>query len=217
MPKARQIAEAIQTSERAQECDEWQAPTAVLDPIPNLPVFLDGILCQKGQFCQFIARKASTIRKHWREKHAWVAPAYYSGRRRQQGLSAAEQQIQQFTRVVRCQRAFIQGPGSHYIRVRTLGVEAITGADSMPATGVADRLIDKIELAFTEESELPQLIEAGERDNANPWLRRTQWAVYLRGIDPQHLIDCVQAPDADSSDPTEIAASAIWDAMAAVA
>ncbi|OGE46773.1 hypothetical protein PENARI_c114G07895 [Penicillium arizonense] len=69
----------------------------------------------------------------------------------------------------------------------------------MPATEVGDRLIDEIELAFREESELPQ------------------WAVYLRGIDPQHLIDCVHAPDADSSDLTEIAASAIWDAMAAVA
>jgi hypothetical protein len=87
----------------------------------------------------------------------------------------------------------------------------------MPATEVGDRLIDEIELAFTEESELPHVIEASERDDANPWLRRTQWAVYLRGIDPQHLIDCVHAPDADSSNPTEMAASAIWDAMAAVA
>ncbi|OGE47078.1 hypothetical protein PENARI_c067G09836 [Penicillium arizonense] len=61
------------------------------------------------------------------------------------------------------------------------------------------------------------LIIFAERDDANPWLRRTQWAVYLRGIDPQHLIDCVQAPDADSSNQTEMAASAIWDAIAAVA
>ncbi|OGE47605.1 hypothetical protein PENARI_c040G09324 [Penicillium arizonense] len=110
-----------------------------------------------------------------------------------------------------------KGPGSYYIRVRTLGAEAIAEADSMPATEVGDRLIDEIELAFTEESELPHVIEASERDDANLWLRRTQWAVYLRGIDPQHLIDCVHAPDGDSSDPTEMAASAIWDAMAAVA
>jgi hypothetical protein len=68
--------------------------------------------------------------------------------------------------------------------VRTLGAEAVAEADSMPATEVSDRLIDEIELAFTEESELPHVIDAGERDDANPWLRRTQWAVYLRGIDP---------------------------------
>jgi hypothetical protein len=157
------------------------------------------------------------MRYHWRKHHAWVAPTNRGGGRRPQGLSAAEQQIQQFTQIVRCQRVFSQGPGSHYIRVRTLGAEAITEADSMPTTEVGDRLIDQIELAFTEESELPQLIDAGERDDANPWLRRTQWAVYLRGIDPQHLINCVQAPDADSSDPIEMATCAIYDSMAAVA
>ena len=217
---ARQIAHIVQTSDRAHECDEWQPPTVVDQPIPNLPVFSDGILCEKGPFCQFIARTVKTMRQHWRDHHGWVAPTNHGGGRRlptSEVISAAEQQIQQFTRIVRCQRAFPGRTGSHYIRVRTLGAEAITEADSMPATEVGDRLIDQIEQAFTEESELPQLIEAGERDDANPWLRRTQWAVYLRGINPQHLIDCVQAPDADSSDPTEMAASAIWDAMAAVA
>jgi hypothetical protein len=154
------------------------------------------------------------MRKHWREQHAWVAPGNRSGRRKPQGPSAAEQQIQQFTRVIRCQRAFTQGPGSHYIRVQT---EAIPEADSLPAPEISDRLIEQIEQAFTERQGLPQLIEAGQRDEANPWLRRTQWAVYLQGINPQHLIDSVQAPDADSADPTELAACAIWDSMAAVA
>ncbi|KAJ6080557.1 hypothetical protein N7467_010310 [Penicillium canescens] len=66
----------------------------------------------------------------------------------------------------------------------------------MPATEVGDRLIDEIELAFKEESELPQVIDASERDDANPWLH---------------------PPDANSSDPIELAAYAIWDSMAAVA
>ena len=101
--------------------------------------------------------------------------------------------------------------------MRTLGAEAIPEADSMPAIEVGDRLIDQIEQAFTEESEQAQLIEAGERDDANPWLRRTQWAVYLHGINPDDLLCCVEAPDAKSSDPTEMAACAIWDSMAAVA
>lgn len=47
MRTARQIAHVVQTSDRAHECDEWQPPTAVNDPIPNLPVFSDGILCEK--------------------------------------------------------------------------------------------------------------------------------------------------------------------------
>ena len=47
MRTARQIAHVVQTSDRAHECDEWQPPTAVNDPIPNLPVFSDGVLCEK--------------------------------------------------------------------------------------------------------------------------------------------------------------------------
>jgi hypothetical protein len=63
------------------------------------------------------------MRKHWREQHHWVAPANRSGRRKPPGPSVAEQHFQQSTRVVQCQRAFVQGLGSHYIRVQTLGVK----------------------------------------------------------------------------------------------
>ncbi|KAJ5875768.1 uncharacterized protein N7529_001352 [Penicillium soppii] len=112
-PKARQIADAVQQWERAAECDEWQPPLVVNEPIPNLPVYSDGILCEQGLFCQFIARSTTTIRQHWRDHHSWVAPINRGGRRRQHTSSAAEQQIQQFTRIVRCQRAFPQRLGSH--------------------------------------------------------------------------------------------------------
>jgi hypothetical protein len=67
-----------------------------------------------------------------------------------------------------------------------------------------------------EQQAQPTVIEAGERDEANPWLRRTQWAVYLAGLDPARLIESVQRPsEADSH--FNRAATAIWDSMAAVA
>ena len=86
-PRARQIAEAIQTSDYAQECDEWQPPPVVNNPIPNLPVFSDGISCEMGQFCQFIARTENTMRQHWRDQHNWVAPKNPGGRPSQSTLS----------------------------------------------------------------------------------------------------------------------------------
>jgi hypothetical protein len=181
MPIARQISQAIQRWDRTEECDSWQTPIEVTDPIANLPVYSDGILCQQGPLCQFIARKTGTMRKHWREQHAWIAPINRGGGRKPPGPSAAEQQVQQFTQRVKCQRAFTQGIGSHYIRVRMVGAEA---TEAETPTVFSDQLFDQIEQAFTERQELPQLIEAGERDEANPWLRRTQWAVYLRGINP---------------------------------
>ncbi|KAJ5751463.1 uncharacterized protein N7511_008428 [Penicillium nucicola] len=88
------------------------------------------------------------MRKHWREHHAWVAPANHGGRPKQPDLSAAEQQIRQFTQVVRCQRAFGQGPGSHYIRVRTVGAELVL--EPIAPTVLGDQQLDEIEQAFTE-------------------------------------------------------------------
>ena len=78
---------------------------------------------------------------------------------------------------------------------------------SPPAVAI-HQLFDQIELAFNEIKELPYLIEAGQRDEANLWLRRTQWAVYLRGINPQHLVE-VESPDRESLDATEQAACVI--------
>ncbi|OQD83393.1 hypothetical protein PENANT_c017G09074, partial [Penicillium antarcticum] len=92
------------------------APVIVYEPIPNLPVYSDGLWCRKDPACQFIGRTVKTIRQHWRDQHSWTAPINYGGGRKPPGPSAAEQQIQQFTLTVQCQRAFAQGPGSHYIR-----------------------------------------------------------------------------------------------------
>ena len=86
---------------------------------------------------------------------------------------------------------------------------AIPEAESLPAAVATHQLFDQIELAFNEIKELPYLIEAGQRDEANLWLRRTQWAVYLRGINPQHLVECVESPDRESLDATEQAACVI--------
>ncbi|KAJ5861944.1 uncharacterized protein N7529_009254 [Penicillium soppii] len=173
-PKACQIAEAVQKWDRTAECDEWQPPLVVNQPVPNLPVYSDGILCEQGPFCHFIARSIGTMRNHWRDQHSWVAPIHRGGRRRQQNSSVAEQQVQQFTRIVRCQRAFNHGLGSYYIRVQTLGVDAVTEADSVATPHLHDRLINQIERAYTERAEQPQIIEASQRDETNPWLRRTQ-------------------------------------------
>lgn len=52
----------------------------------------------------------------------------------------------------------------------------------------------QLEDAFTEQQSQRLVIEAGERDEAIPWLRRTQRAVYLAGLDPKKLIQCVQRP-----------------------
>ena len=118
---ARQITHVVQTSDRAHECDEWQPPTAVNDPIPNLPVFSDGILCEKDPFCQFIARSVGTLRTIGVNAMPGSHLLTWRPSAPQQGLSEAEQQIQQFTRIVRCQRAFPRARISLYSRTYARG------------------------------------------------------------------------------------------------
>ncbi|KAJ5742585.1 uncharacterized protein N7511_011337 [Penicillium nucicola] len=216
LARARLVSETIQNWDRIEECEQWEPPSVISTPIPNLPIYSDGLLCTKIPLCSFIGRTVKTIRQHWRDHHSWTAPVNnVGGGRKQPGPSAAEQQIRQFTQVVRCQRAFGQGPGSHYIRVRTGGVEPVP--KPIAPTVLGDQVLDQIEQAFTERQSQPQTIQASQRDEANPWLRRTQWAVYLRGINPQDLRDSVQAPNANSAISAEKAASAIWDSMAVIA
>lgn len=184
----------------------------------GLPIYTDGILCTRDPQCHFIARTIGTMKTHWRVYHQWSA-SHGQGRRRQADWLIAEQQIQQATAVVSCQRAFSHGPGSHYIHVQHPGLDSTVEieAEHTPQPHAVDQLVAQMEEAFTEQQAQRTMIEAGERDEANPWLRRTQWAVYLAGLDPQQLVDCVQRPDeADTSDDNQ-AAAAIWDSMEAVA
>jgi hypothetical protein len=60
------------------------------------------------------------------------------------------------------------------------------------------------------------VIQAGELDEANPWLRRTQWAQYLQGVPVRSLSEAIATPDKYAEGP-EGAMRTIWDAMDGVA
>ena len=215
---ARQISEAIHQWDKVQECDQWTVPNTVTESIPGLPIYTDGIQCIRDPQCHFVARTVTTMTKHWRTKHQWSA-LHGPGPQRAQHRTTAEQDFQQATVMVPCQRAFTQGTGSHYIHVQHPGLGRTAEMEPVdtPQPHVVNQLVAQMEEAFTEQQAQRTVIEAGERDEANPWLRRTQWAVYLAGVDPQQLVDCVQRPDeADTSDDNQ-AAAAIWDSMEAVA
>ena len=215
---ARQIDIEIQTWDRIEACTQWTVPTTVTEPIPGLLIYTDGILCNRILGCGFIARSIATMRTHWRTEHQWSA-LQGRGNSRHEDRMAAEQDFQQATVMVSCQRAFTHGAGSHYIHVQCPSLDSTAEMEPMdtPQPHVVSQLAAQMEAAFTEQQAHRTVIEAGERDEANPWLRRTQWAVYLAGLDPQQLVDCVQRPDEDDSTDNSHAAAAIWDSMEAVA
>ena len=67
------------------------------------------------------------------------------------------------------------------------------------------------------ETQVQNTIQAGERDEVNPWLERTQWLPYLIGTERPELLACIEEPVAEP-DPgqdqhAEPIEAAIWRAM----
>ncbi|OJD20477.1 hypothetical protein ACJ73_08189 [Blastomyces percursus] len=107
----------------------------------------------------------------------------------------AQDGIQGSCQKVQYQQAFASRKGSHYIYIRPdMAPEDIPIPDRNTASQAA-----------------------GERDEANPWLRRTPWPVYSTNIAPNHLANCIQRPENDTMWPDELVARAIWEAMGPVA
>ncbi|KAI9374464.1 hypothetical protein BJX61DRAFT_540811 [Aspergillus egyptiacus] len=85
------------------------------------------------------------------------------------------------------QQVFPSKQGSHYIYIRFPD-----GRPPPPApTTQIQQAVDAMCTAWQEQQERQQqerVIQAGEINDANPWLRMTRWAEYLQGVDPSDLL-----------------------------
>lgn len=221
LPVGRQLQQAIQQWPRVQECERWVVPTTVNQPIPGLTVHTDGIICTREPECGYVVRSTDVIKQHWRKAHGWT-PASSKGRPRTAARDTAQQQVHQFSRTVTYQQAFNQGTGRHYIHVQgdrssEPAGQPVQAEQPVQQASQIHAELDKIEELYQQHINQPIQIEAGQRDEANPWLRRTQWAVYLSGLNPDDLVQCVQQPDPEDRSEAALTTAAIWDSMAAVA
>jgi superfamily II DNA or RNA helicase len=66
------------------------------------------------------------------------------------------------------------------------------------------------------QQEIESTILAGTTDEANPWLRRTQWAWYLEGVPIDRMLDLIATP-AEDAEGFEAVVWTIWHTMAEVA
>ncbi|KAF1807827.1 hypothetical protein P152DRAFT_367094, partial [Eremomyces bilateralis CBS 781.70] len=137
--------------------EELQVPYTVDKPINALPLYEDGFMCIKGD-CRKIFRGRPVIIEHWRTEHKWtVTERQRKGRAGRPGKTEkdiVQRRFEAATEKVLYQRFFPSRYSSQYFR--------------------------KAEQKFQEiEKRIRTRIEAGEKDEANPWLERTGWAKYL--------------------------------------
>lgn len=190
--------------------DRW--PRAIDHPIPGLPVHQDGFLCL---ICQvYTCRKIKGLKRHWREEHN------YRLQRTTGRPNPVQQQEIQDTRThngrrTQCQRVFTQGPGSHYIRVGPPLAEA--APEPVADIDSVDRLMQQVrEYQRQDQQAHETVIQAGDLDEATPWLNRTGWVQYLQGTPREPLVQSMARPEDDAEGP-EQAILVIWEAMARLA
>ncbi|CAI7640780.1 unnamed protein product, partial [Penicillium viridicatum] len=209
-PAVRQrIASEVQQWDRAGECDSYTPPASLAIPIAGIAEYPDGLMCtvqhtdrdaakntSPADMCRYIARTPQTMKKHWHDNHPTLL---------HNGVPTTEH-----TKEVVCQKVFKSGKGSHYMMIEAQpGTVPSTTLDPLHAQ--FDRLA-----ALGDPASDPRDIQTAQADEANPWLRRTGWAEYLEGSDPDDLHQCVRRPEHGDQLESERIAAVIWDAMEVV-
>ncbi|BCS19566.1 uncharacterized protein APUU_51661S [Aspergillus puulaauensis] len=208
-----QVAEAIQQWDNVmQEPHAVQIPRMLQNPLPGIELYMNGMQCQQDpEHCQYITTHIKSMRKHWQQVHGWTQhrhSGFVSRQEREQGMAS----FQQSFRMVAWQQVFPSRKNSHLVHIRSCDPEPVE-----PPTPSTDReaMVAEIkaQAAADDEAAANQVIQAGELQDANPWLRRTRWARYLAEVHPQDLLDVVATPGADEMDETSQAMRVIWDTM----
>lgn len=96
---------------------ELEVPSQIIEPIQQLPVYADGLMCRiEPDHCRQVSRSAHAIRNHWREVHDWSA-AGKGGRPSRVAKEKIQARINKGSQTVHCQRLLVQGQGSQYFQV----------------------------------------------------------------------------------------------------
>ncbi|KAL1640735.1 hypothetical protein SLS61_010230 [Didymella pomorum] len=193
---------------------ELEIPSNGVDPIPQLPVYDDGLLCLlETEQCQHIARTVDSIKVHWRQCHDGWSVGKKRGRPSRTREKAMRTQLGDGCKRVHCQRLFGSRHGSQYFEVRHT---PDSGPQPVPIEGEAAWARVGEEMAKTwanVEDRAKTTIEDGEKDEAAPWLERTGWLPYLNKLDRPELLASVEEPNIDPEKDEEPVEATIWSAM----
>jgi hypothetical protein len=114
---------------------ELLAPSQIMAPHPQLPVYADGLLCQlEPSQCQRVLRSVKSMKKHWHKDHQGWSAAKKRGRPSRIKEKRLQARIEQGYTNVHCQRLFGSRHGSQYFQVHR---PDDNGLDVVPVDGDA--------------------------------------------------------------------------------
>ena len=217
---AQRVAEEVQGwTELLQYPGELEVPIIIDRPIAQLPLHDDGFLCQLDPTrCHYICRSEKSIKEHWRKQHQWSANNGKRGGSVTTRRQIAQRRFNDAAKRVNCQRLFPTNHRSQYFEVRqpeqSREDQIMAEADDVLSDRVWGQAIRKWAEMKKKDAET---IQQGEKDEANPWLERTGWHIYLSGFDIPSLIALIAEPNIDPDADEEPVEAAIWEAIGEVA
>jgi uncharacterized C2H2 Zn-finger protein len=170
-----------------QYAGELEVPSQAIQAIHQLPIYADGLMCQvDADHCHQIFRSAEAMRKHWQKAHSWSV-AGKGGRPSRTEKAVIQERISKGCKRIHCQRLLVQGPGSQYFEVHQ---PDDSSPDVVPDGDAAWAQVgEQMAKAWASvETRAQNTIQAGETDEVNPWLERTQWLPYLVGMERPELL-----------------------------
>ncbi|KAL8685459.1 MAG: hypothetical protein Q9218_007746, partial [Villophora microphyllina] len=196
---AKTIQESVHTWDVIAHPSQLVALEHATDPIPGLPVYLDGLRCQQ-EGCPYIGRETNSMKAHFRQQHPGVRGKRGKGSHHFKGVD-----VPLWDEGVACQRLFIRLKGSHYFSV---DVDRATLPPRDDVVRGELRSMTTARQAMLDER--MQTVEDGEEGTEFvPWLERTGWPKYLRGLDRREGLALIAPPDEDE----EPLVWMIWQAM----
>ena len=212
--EARSIHEAIEHWDGLEhDHDQLTVPNIIDEPISGLEIYPDGLLCEREPLqCQYIARSLDVMKRHWREEHNWTLPR--GGRPSERQRQSTAVAILAGFRTVACQRLFPSRHGSQYIQIQSPEIPTAVEGRAANHTDAVSQLISLAKGQYQQTQQgISNITRTAELDEANPWLRRTRWADYLKGLDRNRLFTSIREPEEETNEPNEARARVIWEAM----
>ena len=118
-PTAKEIQQAVQDWDwvDAEDLEVQNWPTVLYQPIEELPIFSDGLLCLKCTGTPYICRGLKAMKNHWHTQHQW-SPSSHRGRPNSSEAQQIQEQMKMSMKTVFCQRIYPRQVGSHFIELR---------------------------------------------------------------------------------------------------
>ncbi|EKG08964.1 hypothetical protein MPH_14081, partial [Macrophomina phaseolina MS6] len=215
--QAEKVADAVRAwPDLIQFPSELEVPVQLSQPITELPLFEDGLLCQlHPDKCRYICRDTKTLKWHWRKTHQWsVGGSHKGGGSGKTKEGRMGKRFQDAAKQVCCQRFFPSRHGSQYFEVCQPEQGQENQARFIRGEQLWQQVCDKANKNWEElEKKARVTIEDGEKDEVSPWLDRTQWLPYLVDLNRDELLAAIEEPNTNPDREEEPIAAAVWKAM----